>query len=266
MRLACFGTGGGGSAGEGVARVFASPRVLGRDREGGTPIRRVALIDQVDRRLKSWVGKTVEGAEVSLAPPGKAPPEPSVGLYLMEVLNSPVAPNARTLPPHQITLRYLVTTWAEAEEESHRLLGTLVFEALRDPDLQVELEPVPVTVWSAFGVEPRPSFVLRVPLRYEEPRPKMPLVKQHMRIETTPMKSLHGIIVGPGDVPIMGASVQLPHLNLNTKTDSHGRLRFAAVPAEPRIKLFRVRAKGLTQEERMSDKEPVTIRIKGLED
>jgi hypothetical protein len=224
------------------------------------------LIDQVDRRLQAWVGKVLDGAQVSLAPPGKSLPEPGVGLYLMEIVNSPVAPDARSLAPQQIALRYLVTAWAEAAEDSHRLLGTLVFKALRNPDFQVELEPVPVDAWSAFGVEPRPSFVLRVPLRYEEPRPKRPLVRQHMRIETTSMKSLHGVVVGPGEVPIIGASVQLPHLNLNTKTDSHGRFRFAAVPAEPQVKLFRVRAKGLTQEEKMSDKEPVTIRIKGLED
>ncbi len=116
------------------------------------------MIDQVDGRLEDWIGTVLEGTNVSLAAPSGTETGRGIGLYLMELMHTPPPRGARR-PPLQISLRYLVTTWAEKSEEAHRMLGELVFAAMEHPEFEVERDPVPVTLWTALGVAPRPSFM-----------------------------------------------------------------------------------------------------------
>jgi hypothetical protein len=56
--------------------------------------------------------------------------------------------------------------------------------------------------------------------------------------------SLEGVILGPEDVPISGASVELVDLETTTRTDSRGAFVFEAVPSEPPPRRLLVRVKG----------------------
>ncbi|HEV2914247.1 MAG TPA: hypothetical protein VGX92_13300 [Pyrinomonadaceae bacterium] len=222
------------------------------------------MIDQVDRRLEDWIGSTLDQVEVSLLPPGESATGRGVNLYLMELINNPPARGLRR-PPVQMMLRYLVMTRADKPEDAHRMLGDLVIAALENPEFEVELEPLPVAVWTAFGVAPRPCFVLRVPLRHERPEKLAPSVKHPLVVKQSPLRSLHGQVLGPESIPIMNARVELPALQLSTRTDSRGRFHFSAVPAEPRVKLLRVLAKGreysITTEQAERDHEPFVINL-----
>jgi|SRR5947209_1762858 len=222
------------------------------------------MIDQVDRRLEDWIESALDQVEVSLAPPGENTTGRCVSLYLLELSSNPLPRGARR-PPLQMMLRYLVTTRADKPEEAHRMLGELVIAAIENPEFEVELESLPVTVWSAFGIAPRPSFVLRVPFRHERPERLAPRVKHPVVIKQSSLRSLHGQIFGPESIPIMNARVELPALQLSTNTDSRGRFHFSAVPAEPRVKLLRVLAKGqefsITTEQAERDDEPFVIHL-----
>ena len=226
------------------------------------------MIDQVDGRLEQWVGTILEGANVSLAAPAASETGRGVSVYLVELLRTPPPRGARR-PPLQISLRYLVTAWAETSAEAHRMLGELVFAAMEQPELEVERDPVPVALWTALGVAPRPSFVLRVPLQLERPEPTAPLVRVTPVVRQSPMQSLHGLVCGPGDVPVMGARVELPALHLSTNTDSQGRFHFPAVPSDPPVKFVLVRAKGqehsVAAERAIIDGELLLIRLQGPE-
>jgi len=226
------------------------------------------MIDQVDGRLEDWIGTVLEGTNVSLAAPSGTETGRGIGLYLMELMHTPPPRGARR-PPLQISLRYLVTTWAEKSEEAHRMLGELVFAAMEHPEFEVERHPVPVTLWTALGVAPRPSFVLRLPLRLERPERIAPLVRVAPVVRKSPMASLHGLVRGPGDVPVMGARVELPALQLSTSTDSEGRFHFSAIPTAPPVKLLVVKAKGqelsVATERAVAAGEPLLIRLQGLE-
>jgi hypothetical protein len=182
----------------------------------------------------------------------------------MEVFPTPTARSARR-PPSQIILRYLVTTWAEQLEEANQMLCELMFSALEKSEFEVESEPLPIAVWTAFGVPPRPSFVLRVPLRRERPERIAPLVRQSLVINATTLHSLHGLVLGPEDTPLMNARVELPSLQLATDTDAKGRFYFASVPSEPRAKHLRVRARGcelsITTEEAGQHDQPLVIHL-----
>lgn len=220
------------------------------------------MIDQIDERLREWVQKTI-GVSPSLTPPSDAPSDGEINLYLLELAERPPARGARR-PPLQMTLRYLVTTWASQPEEAHRLLGELAFAAMEHPDFEVKLDPVPAKTWEALGVMPRPSLILQIPLRKEQPAPPTRYVREPLVVKATPVTSLTGIVLGPDDVPIARAAVEIPTLQLSARTDARGQFTFANVPADPLPKKLRVRAKGRVLDvtiEQFTPDEPLVIRF-----
>ncbi|MGC9347454.1 MAG: Pvc16 family protein [Anaerolineae bacterium] len=222
------------------------------------------MIDQIDRRLKAWMESVVAGPSFSLAPPGDAQAESGVSFFLLELVeNAPARTSTPT--PLQLSLRYLVTTWAEAPEEAHRLLGELVFAAMETSEFEVELEPVAPAIWAALGAAPRPSFILRVPLRKERPQPPVKRVRAPLMVQVAPVTSLYGVVLGPDDVPVMGAAVHMPALQISTRTDAQGRFAFHTVPAGEEAGELRVRARGreirVTVKETTSEEAPVVVRF-----
>jgi hypothetical protein len=145
--------------------------------------------------------------------------------------------------PLQLSLRYLVTTWSAKPENAHQLLVRLMFAAMQTRDFEVEPEPLPMAVWMAFGVPPRPSFLLRMPLRYDRPEVKAKVVRQPLKIRGAPIVSFYGLLLGPGETPLPGCRIEIPTLHLWANTDYKGRFCFPAVPGEGSKQLL-VKAKG----------------------
>lgn len=226
------------------------------------------MIEATDQSLKEWIGTVVQGADVRLTPPVDSGDSRVVSLYLMDLLPAPRASTSRRLPL-QISLRYLVTAWDENPEDAHRVLGDLVFAAMEHPGFEVELGTLSTEAWAAFGVAPRPAFMLRLPLQIERPEPQVPHVHRPVEVRIAPAVSLSGLLVGPGDIPLGDVRVELPTLQLSTHTDAQGRFRFGAVPAEPSTKELRVRIKGsdrLVKVEHNRDaREPMVIRFETME-
>jgi uncharacterized protein DUF4255 len=201
------------------------------------------MADQLDERLRNWIANEIEGAEISLAAPAKERPGRGVSLYLLELMPFP-APRTDKRPPLQLSLKYLVTAWSERPEDAHEILVHLMFAAMEDKDFQVDLEPIPLTAWTAMGVPPQPSFVLRVPLRQERPEAQTKLVRYPLEVQSSPIVGFHGVLLGPGDVPLSQCQVEIPDLNLATRTDYKGRFCFPNVPAAGAKQLL-IKAKGL---------------------
>jgi hypothetical protein len=200
------------------------------------------MADPVDRQITDWAAAVHPGLTCALAAPAAQNPGRGVSLYLMDVLHSPTHVTAKP-SPLQLTLRYLVTAWAEAADDAHRLLADLAFSALANPEFQVEMDPVPAATWTAFGIPPIPSFVVRVPLR--QPRKEVPhkLVRQKLQISATTLVQFHGLVLGPDDTPIPDSRVDMPAMALSASADYRGRFLFSAVPSSG-AKTLRVRAKG----------------------
>jgi hypothetical protein len=222
------------------------------------------MIEQIDRRLKEWAENTLNISGFSLKPPGDTPSGQGVSFYLLELIEAP-PPRSVKRAPLQLSLCYLVTTWAEEPEEAHRLLGELAFAAMGSAEYEAEFKPVPAALWAALGVVPRPSFVLRVPCRRERPEPVVKRVHLPVVVKAMPMAGLQGVVLGPGDVPLVGATVELPALNLSTQADAKGRFRFAAVPGPSSTNRLRVRARGrelsVVVEDAVPEAEPLVIRF-----
>jgi hypothetical protein len=127
------------------------------------------LIDQTDKHLREWVATIEDNVTVSLEAPRDLTDSEAdkdlrvIWLYLIDL--------AEMTPHHEskksnwrIFLRYLVTVSATPPEEAHRILGKLLLATLESSEFEVEPEPIPVSLWSAFGIKPRPAFMLRVAL------------------------------------------------------------------------------------------------------
>lgn len=205
------------------------------------------MFDQMDGRLKDWVLQILGPTEISLETPGKAQTGKGVGLYLFELANAFPASGA-FLPPLKLELHYLVTTWAEQPEEAHHLVGQLAFAALANSSFEVDLGPLPPETWLAFATPPRPAFVLRVPVITERPEPVTKPVTQPLVVHTSPLIDFSGQVVGPQDIPLVNARVEMPFLNRFTYTNSKGWFRFPACPAQPGVQRLRVVSKGWTLE------------------
>jgi hypothetical protein len=223
------------------------------------------MIERIGQEIRNWIGSVITGAEVVFGLPDADAHSPQIGLYLMDLSHSNCA-RVGKLPPFKINLRYLVTARSPRAEESHRLLGELIFAALQKsekeaPEFEAIVEPLPVEAWAVLGAAPQPSFFLRAPLRLERPEPAVPMVKEPVVLQPSPMRALSGVVYGPGDTPIMGARVELLTLGIATRTDQWGRFRFAGAPSNGQLKLL-AQAKGQTKEIDYSiGDEPLEIRL-----
>jgi hypothetical protein len=223
------------------------------------------MIERIGREIKDWIGAVITGAEVVLGLPSGDARSAQVGLYLMDMSQSNCARVGR-LPPFKINLRYLVTARSPRAEESHQLLGELIFAALQKPEkeapeFEVVIEPLPVEAWAVLGAAPQPSFFLRAPLRRERPETAVPIVKEPVVLQPSPMRVLSGTVYEAGGMPIMGARVDLLTLGITTRTDERGRFRFVGVPSNGQLKLL-AQAKGRTKEiDYSTGDEPLEIRL-----
>ncbi len=226
------------------------------------------MIDQADRDLKEWVKSIVAGVDVVLAQPKQLDGKHGVSLYLL-ALAEPRPAWMNRQPATRFALRYLVTAWAEGDEEAHGLLGKLVQAVMEKREYELDLAELPANMWTALGIAPRPAFTLYVPLHVERPEPLTRLVQEPLVVRGAPVMSLHGIVLGPGDVPIVGASVELPALQLSDHTDARGRFYFSTVLGEPDGIQLQVKARGrvrsVTVEQPTSDREPLAIRFDSFE-
>ena len=201
------------------------------------------MFDQMDATLKDWVAQALGSVEITLDAPVDSRPGKGVSLHLMEMALSFPSSGYPT-PELRLDLRYLVTTWAETHEEAHRLLGQLVLVALTSSTVNVDLHPIPPETWLAFTARPRPAFILQVPVTLGKSEEVTKLVTQPLIVKDSPLVPLLGQVLGPHDMPVANARVEIPFLNLSTLTDLKGWFKFPAVPADPAPSRLRVVLKG----------------------
>src|SRR5882757_851174 len=128
----------------------------------------LCMISQIDRRLQDWATQILPGISVSLKCPEPAPSGKGIVLYLSDLLNDPPARGVKR-PPLQLILRYLVTVWSDDVTEAHEWVFRLISAATDQAEFEIDRDPIPLALWQAFGISPRPAFLLRVPLRQERP-------------------------------------------------------------------------------------------------
>jgi hypothetical protein len=179
---------------------------------------------------------------VALGPPPREAGPDQVSLHLVQIDGHP-PPRGPRRPPLQVDLHFLVSATSSRPESQLRMVGELLFAALARDDLEVELGPVTPGLWQSLGTAPRAAFILRLPFQRQVPERRAPRVRGPLVMELVAGEPLWGQVLGPGDLPLAGASVEVPALRLFTSADADGRFRFASVPPRPPPRVV-VRAKG----------------------
>lgn len=199
------------------------------------------MIDQVDERISDWI-LSLTNLTPSFALPHGEPEELSVFVYLLDVVDDPLRRNT-TRPPTQPVLRYLISTSSSNFKQAHQLLGALLNAALDNAEFEVELGPLSEKVWPALSLAPRPGFILRAALPREFPPSRVQLVTRGAELGGSPLVDFFGLVLGPGQVPIAGARVEVPNLYRYAYADGRGRFRLPGVPAAPKEKTLLLKAK-----------------------
>jgi hypothetical protein len=218
------------------------------------------MIDQIDKELKEWVETTLQLGSFFLISPNAnianiTKTDTGIGFYLLELSDAPpLRTNIRS--PLQFSLNYLVFTWAKDPLEAHKTLASLVFAAMTRSNTEVRLEPPSPSLWTAFGIPPQPSFILRTTLRMERPTTDAKPVLFPLVVRDINPTNLRGIVLGLKDKPIVNALIELPNLGLSTKTNPKGQFCFDCVPNSPIIQEITVNFKGKTVVKQLQSNHP----------
>jgi hypothetical protein len=228
------------------------------------------VIDQGDQSVAEWIGSVLDGVDVSFDPPAREVAEKAiVSAYLLDLLPASASADNRRTPSQQLQLRYLITTAAKNPFEAHRMLGELVFSAMEHEEFQVDLEPLPPAAWQALNLAPAPAFILRTLLI--RPRAQADrFVNQTVDLSASTVVSLNGIVVGPGNQPIVNARVEYLATGAVSRTDNKGYFHLVATPPSSKASSqFLIQAKGREQSLSLKPKEmqnqPVVIHFDVLE-
>lgn len=193
-------------------------------------------MEHINQFLNSWatkiVGKSVLVSNGFESEAGKS----QVTIFLHELVPTPPS-HRNSIAPLQFGLRYLVSaTGANSVGEGHLLLEKLVFAAMENEELELELSSPSPEFWISLGVTMRPSFWLKIKHGHPRSQEQAPPVTEPVELRTSPTAILYGNVVSPTGIPIVGAQVGLPSDNISVATDSLGRFRFAALPPKPQEK------------------------------
>jgi len=126
------------------------------------------------QRLHDMVRRALGDVAVSHAAPASVAGERCVGLYLLEL--GTAAKQPRALQALQFCARFLVTVAGPDPAAACDDLAELAFAVLAEPDVEIDVAPLPVAAWAAFGAIPRPSLTLSMLLRRtRRVQPAMPV-------------------------------------------------------------------------------------------
>jgi hypothetical protein len=204
--------------------------------------------DAEGRLLEQWIRPTLGDAQVGFDDAGPAADATGaglrVGLRLLDVLPSPT-PRGHETPPLRLQARYAVTVSGGKTGESRAALADLAFAALGSELLELERATPPVDYWRALALPPRPALVVRLLLVRVGARTRAPLVRVPLSPRWSGLRPLDGmVVIGPDNVGVAGALIELDGQGLATYSDHRGAFHFAAVPDEPAIRTIIVQAKG----------------------
>ena len=219
---------------------------------------------EADEQLLAWAQEFLPDTELLLTSPTGKASQAAVYFYLWDLAAAPPL-RGPDPAPLQLMARYLVCTWGTDPTQAHTLLNALIFHAMRHPLFEVDLEPIPLELWSGFQMMPQPAFVLCIPVVVVDPVPPVPIVLEPPTLTGVPLVALRGLVLGPDDFPLANARVEYPSLQRSATTDAQGEFTLSGLPAEPTTKALRIKTKGkifdLAVEQPAGPEEVATIHV-----
>jgi hypothetical protein len=225
-------------------------------------------LDELEAELVAdWVRPAVGPIAVAFGPTGRVQEgaaAPQVNVALLGVTPAAAArASSRDPPSLRLLARYLVTATAPKKATADRLIVALAFAALERGLPELERDGPVADQWLSLGVEARPALVVRAVLERHRPVHVVPLVRQPVVTQWSHTRSISGLTLGPGGVPIAGARIEVASTGLTTFSDHRGAFVLLGVPVGPPAPMLLVTAKGvgLTVRATSPASEPLVISL-----
>jgi hypothetical protein len=214
--------------------------------------------DQITADLAGWIRSILPDISVSVRSLGDKQRQPGVDLRLLRVAPRP---GPRTLePPSVANLDYLATVGLTDPAAEQRALGDLLFAAMDRTDVEVIEADDLVSLCARLGIAPAAGLILRTPLVREREVKPQPRVRAPLKVNVSEMGVIAGQVLGPGDVPIAGATVAAVGLNRFAQTDRDGQFHIRAAPGSQAVRLV-ARARGAEVQGEAKAGSAVTLRL-----
>jgi hypothetical protein len=243
----------------------------------------MGVLSDADGRLRAWLAEAAGDTTVASGLPedddethrdtgaGRGAGESGLTTYLLAIEPAPKLSGDPHRPvPVVLRLRYVVAAHGPSDAAALDLIDRLLAASVDAPlpaDLEVDFAPVPIDVWQALDVRPRPAVTVRVTARYAPPVPEVPVVRQPLEVIGAGVRRLRGTILGNGDVPLAGAEVVVAATQATTRTSDQGAFAFSSVPdsLDPIRLAVRTKGRTFTADVRPDDGEPVVVHCDLLE-
>jgi hypothetical protein len=202
--------------------------------------------------LVSWLGESADGLPITItAGSSDLPAEGlTVSLYRLASESRPRDASAALV----LVVDYLIEVDTKDPFRAHEILGNIAFQAVSDSTIELlSTEPAENSK--------RHSLILRVRLQRARSVVKPKPVRQPLTIVLGPVAALEGVVLGPDDVPLVGAELRIPALNLSTLSGPKGRFRFAGLPDGLASITIEVQAKGVNLELIATPTQMLTVRV-----
>lgn len=185
----------------------------------------------------------------------------STGVDIRLVAVSPRQTPRTANPPVTIDLDYLVTVQMKDAFAEQNALGELLFATAERSDFEVLTARPAAAICADLGIPVAAGFVIRVALIRERERKKVPLVREPMRVNTSPIGTIAGQVLGPGDIPIANAIVSLPGIGHEARTDAKGQFAITGAPQDAGGVALTVRARGVEMNGEATPGQRVVLRL-----
>ncbi|HXE84783.1 MAG TPA: hypothetical protein VN513_15760 [Gemmatimonadales bacterium] len=226
------------------------------------------VADTESRLTDGWIRPAL-GSDVNVevgSPTDSAPADnTSVTLTLMDIAPAPPARTADGIPPLKLRARYLVTVAAKSAMAARQALADLAFSAAPSEDVELLPTAPGPELWQSLGVRARPAVVVSVLFQRERQTRPVARVRHPLITRWAPSRALAGVVLGPGNVPIAGALVEVEGLSQSTYSNHRGEFAFGSVPAGEPSPTLVIRAKGTRVRVRIAsqaaESAPIVIRV-----
>lgn len=215
--------------------------------------------DAVTGEVVAWTRARLPGLSVEALGAADRAGTEGVEVRLLNVASrpEPASPERRVT----LALDYLVTVRLADAEAEHRAVGELFFAALDRADVEVVADRSALEACGALGLPPALGIVLRVAMARERPTRRVQLVREPLVARVVPLGRVEGLVLGPGDVPIAGATVTLIGLDRSARTGADGRFELPGPLPETAPVRVAARARGVEIEMVAAAGDPVVLKL-----
>jgi hypothetical protein len=177
--------------------------------------------------LRAWLSAAVD-APVEVAAPGSGQ-RGRLCVWPLALVAEQGTRGGAGREPLRLRARYLVAVDGPAEA-AVELLDRLLAAVAADDRYPVLFEALAPAMWAALGTFPRPALVFELPVLVARERVAVPRVRQALRLEVAPLRTLQGRVLGPGGIPLSGVKVTAAGTATSAYTDVRGGFALPGVP------------------------------------